>query len=38
MRQLEGMNIKIFADGADVSGIKAMYAKSWIRVSPRIPR
>ena len=31
MRQLEGMNIKIFADGADVSGIKAMYAKSWIK-------
>jgi transaldolase len=31
MRQLEGMNIKIFADGADVSGIRAMYAKSWIK-------
>ena len=31
MRQLEGMNIKIFADGADVNGIRAMYAKSWIK-------
>jgi transaldolase len=31
MRQLEGMNIKMFADGADVSGIRAMYAKSWIK-------
>ena len=31
MRQLDGMNIKIFADGADVSGIKAMYAKPWIK-------
>jgi len=31
MRQLEGMNIKLFADGADVSGIRAMYAKSWIK-------
>jgi transaldolase len=31
MRQLDGMNIKIFADGADVSGIKAIYAKPWIK-------
>ena len=31
MRQLEGMNIKMFADGADVSGIRAMYDKSWIK-------
>ena len=31
MRQLDGMNIKIFADGADVSGIKTMYAKPWIK-------
>jgi len=31
MRQLDGMNIKIFADGADVSGIKTMYAKPWVK-------
>ena len=31
MRQLDGMNIKIFADGADVSGIETMYAKPWIK-------
>src|SRR3989449_9959411 len=31
MRQLDGMNIKIFADGADVNGIKAMYAKPWMK-------
>ncbi len=31
MRHLDGMNIKIFADGADVSGIKTMYAKPWIK-------
>jgi transaldolase len=31
MKQLEGMNIKIFADGADVNGIKTMYAKPWIK-------
>jgi transaldolase len=31
MRQLDGMSIKIFADGADVSGIKTMYAKPWIK-------
>src|SRR5437870_12660587 len=31
MRQLDGMNIKIFADGADVNGIKTMYAKPWIK-------
>jgi transaldolase len=31
MRQLDGMNIKIFADGADLSGIKTMYAKPWIK-------
>ncbi|HEY3196755.1 MAG TPA: transaldolase [Nitrospirales bacterium] len=31
MRQLEGMNIKIFADGADIGGIRTMYAKSWIK-------
>ena len=31
MKQLEGMNIKLFADGADVTGIRAMYAKSWIK-------
>ena len=31
MRQLDGMNIKIFADGADVNGIETMYAKPWIK-------
>jgi len=31
MRQLNGMNIKIFADGADVNGIETMYAKPWIK-------
>jgi transaldolase len=31
MRQLDGMNIKIFADGAEVNGIKAMYANPWVR-------
>jgi transaldolase len=31
MTQLDGMSIKIFADGADVSGIKTMYAKPWIK-------
>src|SRR5437867_573437 len=31
MTQLGGMKIKIFADGADLAGIKAMYAKPWIK-------
>jgi transaldolase len=31
MRQLDGMNIKIFADGADLNGIETMYAKPWIK-------
>ena len=31
MKQLEGMNIKIFADGADIGGIRTMYSKSWIK-------
>ena len=31
MTQLDGLRIKIFADGADLAGIKAMYAKPWIK-------
>ncbi len=31
MTQLEGMTIKIFADGADVGSIKAMCAKPWVK-------
>ncbi|MGH7887584.1 MAG: transaldolase [Candidatus Binatia bacterium] len=31
MRQFDGMKVKIFADGADLAGIKAMYANPWIK-------
>jgi transaldolase len=31
MITLEDLRVKIFADGADLEGIKAMYAKPWIR-------
>lgn len=30
MTQLDNLKIKLFADGADLTGIKAMYAKPWI--------
>ena len=30
MNQLDNIKIKLFADGADLTGIKAMYAKPWI--------
>jgi transaldolase len=29
--KLDDLRVKIFADGADLEGIKAMYAKPWIR-------
>lgn len=31
MTTLRDLKIKIFADGADLAGIKAMYGKSWIK-------
>lgn len=31
MTMLGDLRVKIFADGADLEGIKAMYARSWIR-------
>lgn len=31
MIKLEDLRVKIFADGADLEGIKAMYARPWIR-------
>jgi len=31
MSQLADLRVKIFADGADVEGIKAMYSKPWIK-------
>jgi transaldolase len=31
MINLDDLGVKIFADGADLAGIKAMYAKPWIR-------
>lgn len=31
MTKLADLRVKIFADGADLAGIKTMYAKSWIK-------
>ena len=31
MKTLSDLNVKIFADGADLAGIKTMYEKSWIK-------
>ena len=31
MTKLADLKVKIFADGADLEGIKAMYAKPWIK-------
>ena len=31
MAKLSDLKVKIFADGADLAGIKAMYAKPWIK-------
>ena len=31
MTRLADLKVKIFADGADLEGIKAMYAKPWIK-------